>query len=90
MEWNVKEYLYGKPRYQELTIKYHYLGWDPKRERFFFIKILTEYRDFKWEAEESRYEWHWYPEATNVQYIVCAVSEDGTNLKPKLSDLSLN
>lgn len=75
-------YFMGKPRTQELVIDYHYLGWGPARERFFFIKRIVEVKKHKWGRFcGSPKGYCWLPTVTKEQYFVSSVTKDGTQLE---------
>lgn len=67
-----------KPTEQFLEIKYRGIGWSPNRNKWYFLKILQEKKDYKWGVVDSE-DPHWIPQVTRQVELVCSVDKEGQN-----------
>lgn len=72
---------YPKPRESRLDIRYQGIGWPPGKNRWYFLKTITETRDYQVGLADSEPAPVWLPTETSVRRIVCSVDSDGQNPK---------
>src|ERR1041384_5464168 len=68
----------AKPQEVFLEVSYRALGWSPDRDKWYFLKLLQQKRDYRWGVIDSE-DPHWIPTITKEELVVCSVGRDGSS-----------
>src|ERR1043166_1911302 len=68
----------AKPQEVFLEVSYRALGWSPDRDKWYFLKLIQQKRDYRWGVIDSE-DPHWIPTITKEELVVCSVGKDGSS-----------